>query len=267
RKAHAEARERVGAALLPVDDADGVADDEALRADRRHRLRECAARGDDVLEKAHQLAVLEGALDPFGRAVFLGLTADDDEGQPVRQRCRSCQRDRPERRPGEPDGVGLALANGAGERRAELAQDRRFRLEPVLVEVPRRAAPGAEDEVALQQRPLDDEPAELLRRHPGAERAREASRSNPAEPGSRTTAEPSAYETPTRSSGPDAPKKVRHAQIARATRIASRISFLTPAPPSASSPGASSAPPPRSTGHTSSSRRRRVPRSAGDRWL
>ena len=80
--------------------------------------------------------------------------------------------------------------------------------------------PGAEDEVALQQRALDDERAELVVRHVrSAERATDASRSKPGDPGSRTTAEPSAYETPARSSDPDGPKSLRHAQTASAIRI------------------------------------------------
>lgn len=79
-EAHAETRESVRAAFLPVDDTDRIPDHEPFVSESRHRLGESTAGGDDILDEAHQLAPLEGALDPFRRAVFLGLTADDDEG-------------------------------------------------------------------------------------------------------------------------------------------------------------------------------------------
>src|SRR6266487_6121757 len=83
---HAEPRERVRAAFLAVDHADCVSDDQTLVSKGRHRFAERTSRGDDVLDEAHQLARLESPLDAFGRAVFLGLTADDDERQIGRDR-------------------------------------------------------------------------------------------------------------------------------------------------------------------------------------
>src|SRR3990170_1857579 len=112
---HSETRESVGAALFPVDDTDRISDYEALVSERRHGLRESSAGRDDVLEETHQLALLEWALDPFCRAVFLGLTADDDEGQAGRHRCRGCQRDGSESRSGQPDGLRLVLSARLGE--------------------------------------------------------------------------------------------------------------------------------------------------------
>src|SRR6187402_1543212 len=98
-----------------------------------HGLCERSARGDDVLEEAHQLTRREDPLDAFGRAVFLGFTAHDDEGQTGRHCCRSCQRDRPQSRAGKPNRVRLGVAYGARERLAEWPEDVRLGLEPVLV--------------------------------------------------------------------------------------------------------------------------------------
>ena len=124
---HAEPGEGVRATLLPVDDAHRVADDETGCANGLHRLAEGAARRDDVLDEAHELARLVRPFDAVPGAVFLGFTAHDDEGQPGRHGRRGGQRDGSERRPGEPDGVRLDLAHGAGEPLAELAQQRRDR--------------------------------------------------------------------------------------------------------------------------------------------
>src|SRR3954447_20131582 len=65
------ARESVGSALLPVDRTDGRTDDETGLADRRDRLDERPSRGHDVLDEAHELAFLEGTLEPVGGAVAL----------------------------------------------------------------------------------------------------------------------------------------------------------------------------------------------------
>src|SRR6186997_3151936 len=265
-ESHAETSERVGTAFLAVDDADGVPDDETLVTDGRHRLRERSAGGDDVLEEAHQLTRCENPLDAFGRAVFLGFTAHDDEGQTGRHCCRSCQRHRPESGAGKPNSVRLGVAYGARECLAERTENLGLGLEPVLVEVPGRRAPGAKDEIALEQRPLDEQPAELVVRHVrSAERVIEASRSNPGVPGSSTTADPSAYETPARSSEPDGPKSLRQAQTARTTRMTSRMSFLTPTPPWACASNAASSATCRSPARTCAGRRPRAPRSASGR--
>ena len=192
-ESHAETRESVGAAFLSIDDADRIADNEALTSESRHRLGQSTARRDDVLEQADEITLLEGTLDPFGRAVFLGLTADDDEGQIGRHRCRSCQRDGSQRRSGESNSLGLVLAYSVRQTLAERSQDGRLRLEPVLVEIPRRTTTRAQHEVAFEERSLDEERTELLVRHGRrVARAIEASRSNPGDPGSRTIDEPSA---------------------------------------------------------------------------
>ena len=77
----------------------------------------------------------------------------------------------------------------------ERAQQVRTRLEPVLVEVVRRALSGAEDEVALEVRVLDERPAELVVPHARAvrrnSRASGSSRCASAEPSESETIEPS----------------------------------------------------------------------------
>src|SRR4029450_6163720 len=143
-KTPAEARERVGAALLAIDHTDRVPDDQTLLAKGGHRLAESPSGRDDGLDEAHELAGLERALDAFGRAVFLGLTADDDEWQIGRHRCRSGQRDGTESRSGETHGVGLARRGRVRYATSEGAQQVRVRLEAVLVQVVARAPPGAE---------------------------------------------------------------------------------------------------------------------------
>ena len=57
---------------------------------------------------------------------------------------------------------GSNSATASARRSPQRAQDLGLRLEAVLVEVPRRALPGAKDEVALEQRPLDEQASERL---------------------------------------------------------------------------------------------------------
>src|SRR6478672_12260508 len=106
-------REGVGSALLPIDHADSRPDDETGLADGRDRLDERPSRGHDVLDEAHELALLEGALEPVCGAVGLRLVADHDERQPARQRSRRGERHGAEHRRGEADGLRLVLAHGA----------------------------------------------------------------------------------------------------------------------------------------------------------
>src|SRR5512132_450280 len=80
-KTHTEARERVRAPLLPVDNAQRVTDVETGVADGRDGLGKSTAGGDDLLHHAHELTTLERAFDPIRRAVFLGLTTDDNKEQ------------------------------------------------------------------------------------------------------------------------------------------------------------------------------------------
>ena len=83
-------------------------------------------------------------------------------GSPEASDADGGQRDGAERRAGEADGVGLELAGRRREPLAERAEQLRLRLEAVLVEVVARAAAGAEDEVALEQRVLAELRAELV---------------------------------------------------------------------------------------------------------
>src|SRR5688500_8978112 len=83
---HADPRKRVGSPFLPVDDAHGMADDEAGLANGLHRLAEGAARGDDVLDETHELTWLVRAFEAVPGSVSLGFTADNDEGQAGRHR-------------------------------------------------------------------------------------------------------------------------------------------------------------------------------------
>ena len=115
---HAEPCKGVGASLLPVDDTHGMSYDETDGANGLHRLAESTARGDDVLDEAHELIRLVRPFDAVPGAVSLGFTADDDEGQPGRHSRRGGERDGSERGPGEPDGVRLDLAHCPGDPRA-----------------------------------------------------------------------------------------------------------------------------------------------------
>ena len=108
------------------------------------------------------------ALQPVRGAIFLRLTAHDDEGPSGRHGCRSSQRDRPEGRPGKPDGTRLHLLHGGRETLSELPEELRLRLEAVLVEVVGRALARAQDEVALEQGVLDEQLAERIDGRPGA---------------------------------------------------------------------------------------------------
>src|SRR5581483_1444747 len=81
---HRRAGELVRASLLPVDDADGVRDPQARLAERLDRRADGAARRDDVLDEADELARLERPLEPVRGAVALGLPADDHERKAAR---------------------------------------------------------------------------------------------------------------------------------------------------------------------------------------
>ena len=112
-------RERVGAALLAVDDADDRRDVEPGLAERLDRLERRAAGGDDVLDEADALAGLEDALDPVARAVVLGRVRARSRtaGRPrARRPRRAAPRRARARRAGR---VGLVLAHGGGDRGAE----------------------------------------------------------------------------------------------------------------------------------------------------
>src|SRR5262249_51033274 len=129
---------------------------------------------DDVLHEAHQLARAAEPFKPVRGAIFLRLTAHDDEGPSGRHGCRSCQRDGSERGPRKPDGIWLNVLHDGGEALSELPQQFRLRLEAVLVEVVARALAGAEHEIAFEQRVLDEQ---LTERVDGGGRAHGASAS------------------------------------------------------------------------------------------
>ena len=90
----------------------------------------------------------------------LAPLADDHEGEARRERGRGGEGDGAEGGAGDPGRAGLELAHGGSKALAERPEQVGLRLEAVLVQVPGRALPGAEDEVALEQR---------VRAQPGAE--------------------------------------------------------------------------------------------------
>jgi len=76
---HPHPGESVRPTFFAVHDTHCVADDEAGISQHRHRFRQSATGGDDVLQKAHEVPPVERAFNPIRCAVFLGLTAHDDE--------------------------------------------------------------------------------------------------------------------------------------------------------------------------------------------
>src|SRR5579862_2817398 len=154
-------REGVRAPFLAVDDAHGGVHDEARGAQRVDGIEQRAARGDDVLDEAEALAVVVRSFDPVAGSVLLRLLADDDERQPRLERRGRRERDGAELGRGDPRRVRRVLRDLCGDALAQRAQDVWARLEAVLVEVVARPLAGAEDEVALQVRVLDERAAEL----------------------------------------------------------------------------------------------------------
>src|SRR5579859_7340678 len=76
---HRETRESVDSALLPVDHADGVSALQAGLAQRLDSLRCRASGGDDVLDQADAIALLERPFEAVVGAVALAGLADDQE--------------------------------------------------------------------------------------------------------------------------------------------------------------------------------------------
>ena len=129
------ARERVRAALLPIDDADGRAALQPGLPERVDRIRGRASRGDDVLDEADLLAGREASLQPVLGTVALGLLADEQEWEAGRERgCRG-ERDGPELGPGDARGRGRDLTDPGGDPLPQGGEDLGARLEAVLVEV------------------------------------------------------------------------------------------------------------------------------------
>src|SRR5579862_134301 len=160
-KTHRTPGQGVRAALFAVDDTDRRLHPEAGIAQGLDRVEERAAGGDDVLDEAHELALLERAFQPVAGAVLLRLLADDEERQARFERRGGRERDRAELGRGEPNGIGRVLADDGGDALAERAQQIGPGLEAVLVEVVLRALAGAEDEVALEIGVLDERAAQL----------------------------------------------------------------------------------------------------------
>ena len=160
-QAHRVAGERVHSALLAVDDADRSPDLETRLPKGVDRPDRGAARRHDVLHEDDALALLVDALDAVLRPVGLRFLADDEEREAGGERRRRRERDGAELRPGEEVRPVAVRRGGRGDPLAERAQELRLGLEAVLVEVVRRALPGAEDEVALEVRALLEAGREL----------------------------------------------------------------------------------------------------------
>src|SRR5215475_13574240 len=79
---HRETRQSVDPALLAIDDADGVSADETGLSERLHGLGSGPSRRDHVLDQAHALTQLEGALQAVVRPVALAVLPHDQEGKP-----------------------------------------------------------------------------------------------------------------------------------------------------------------------------------------
>src|SRR5262249_22839058 len=122
----------------------------------------------------------------------------------------------------ETGGIRLDLLRGGCEPLPELAEQFGLRLESVLVEVVAGAPAGAEHEVALEQRMLEQQRAERVKRHrrlrqtnASAAVARINSRSG--DPGSSVVDEPSENPTATVSASPDEPRRRSSKTVAPAS--------------------------------------------------
>jgi membrane protein len=156
------ARQRVGSALFPVDDAHRRAYDETGVTGCSDRLEEGSAGRDDVFDEAHRLAFFERPLDAVRRPILLRRVTDHDERQAGDERGRGGKNDASEHRRGEPHRVGLVLGDDRGDPLADRGEQVGTCLEAVLVEVERRPLARAEDEVTLEVRSLDEGGAELV---------------------------------------------------------------------------------------------------------
>src|SRR5436190_13779855 len=195
-QAHADARESVGSALLAVDHADGVADLDPGLAERLDRLDRSPAGGDDVLDEAGQLALLEGAFEPVPGAVRLRLLADDQEREARGEGSRGREWDGAELGAGKASCVRLDLLCGLCNRVAERPEQLGAGLEAVLVQIELRAPARAEAEIAFEVGDLPPGRNERLPLHypravESSSRACASSRSAPAEPSASETIEPS----------------------------------------------------------------------------
>src|SRR5579864_1389982 len=162
---HRPPGESVGTALLAVDDAHRGLHLQARVAQRLDRLQQGAAGGDDVLDEAHRLALLERPLEPVAGSVLLRLLANDQEREPRLERRGRCERNRAELRRSEARRDRGVLDNLGGDPLAECAQEVGPRLEAVLVEVVPGAPARTQDEIALEIGVLEKRGAKLLVRH------------------------------------------------------------------------------------------------------
>src|SRR4029453_9063012 len=167
-KTGSAARQSGGSALPAVEHADRDSALQAGFADGIERLDDGPAGGDDVFHEAHALARLEDAFEAVRGAVLLCRLTHDQEREPGGHRSRGSKRDRSELRAREANRVGLVL----GDRRRDVLAERGEQLGPcleaVLVQVVVRAAPGAQDEVALEVRVLAERGSEVVALHVAA---------------------------------------------------------------------------------------------------
>src|SRR5262245_24476050 len=138
-------REPLRSPLLPVDQDDEVADDQAGRLQRLNRLQLALAIGHDVVDDDHVLARFEAALDLALRAVALHLAPDVDQGQAAGQARGDGERQPGVRDPGDP--VGPAAAHLGRQDAPDLGQHRRVRDHDAEVDVERRGDPGLQHEL------------------------------------------------------------------------------------------------------------------------
>src|ERR671925_2352908 len=193
----AVARQFVASAFPAIADADRRAALGAGSAKRLNGLDRGPARRDDVLDEADPLARLEGSLDAVARPVLLGRLAHDHEREAGGQGCGRGERDGAELRSRETLCVRLVLADGGGETGGNRLEEVRAGLEPVLVEVVRRAAAGPQDEIAFEERVLAQRGLKLLIGHATTASSSRvsSSRSRASTPRSSRTPEPSSKTT------------------------------------------------------------------------
>src|SRR6267378_221445 len=144
----AVAGERLGAALLAVDDRDDAGDLEADLLDLADRLEGRSAGRHDVLEDDDAGAAGDLVLDDAPRAVVLGLFADQEGAQ----------------RPGRGGGAGRGRASVGRPGRAPLPGEPGDEVEvlgierdPLAVEEHLGALPGGEDKIPAQHALLGDQ--------------------------------------------------------------------------------------------------------------
>ena len=158
----------------------------------RHGLGEGATGSDDVLHKAHEFPGAYGPSMRFAVPYSFVSPRTMMKGRSDAIAAEAASATAPRAGPARPHDLWLDLPGSVREPHTELPQQLRLGLEAVLVEVVGRAPAGAEDEVAFEQRVLDEE-ADLedavIRADASVAASTRSSRSG--EPGSSDTVEPS----------------------------------------------------------------------------